>query len=193
MDCQCDKVIPSPSSAGFEQMRGFMKLTDILPVEQWIELENDIFKKSGLNPTIYDTEGVSITRTNTFPNALCPEIKAIPKGQTFICSSAHQNIAGEAEGSREPVVDACDAGLLKIVVPIYVGDTFLGAAGGCGLLPEDGEVESFLVGKTIDMDEEKVEELAKTVPVISEDKAHALAVYIKERIDSIVSAYMTSK
>ncbi len=169
-----------------------MKLTDILPVEQWIELENEIHMKSGLNPTIYDTEGVSITRTSTFPNTLCPEIKSIPKGQTFICSSAHQNIAGDAEERREPVVDACDAGLTKIVVPIYVGDTFLGAAGGCGLLPEDGEVESFLVSKTLDMDEGKIEELAKSVPVISNDKAQNVAVFMKERIKAIVAAYLSS-
>lgn len=170
-----------------------MKLTDILPVEQWIELEQEIHAKSGLNPTIYDTEGVSITRTSTFPNSLCPEIKAIPKGQTFICSAAHQNIAGEAEESREPVVDACDAGLVKIVVPIYVGDTFVGAAGGCGLLPEDGEVESFLIGKTLDMDDERVEELAQSVPTISDQKAKDVADFIKGRIDSIISAYMTSQ
>ena len=169
-----------------------MKLTDILPVEQWIELENDIYARSGLNPTIYDTEGVSITRTNTFPNALCPEIKAIAKGQTFICSAAHQNIAGEAEQTREPVVDACDAGLLKIVVPIYVGDTFVGAAGGCGLLPEDGEVESFLVGKTLDMEDERIEELAQSIPVLSDEKAQAIADYIKQRIDAIVADYMTA-
>lgn len=170
-----------------------MKLTDILPVEQWIELEKEIHAKSGLNPTIYDTEGVSITRTSTFPNSLCPEIKSIPKGQTFICSAAHQNIAGEAEESREPVVDACDAGLVKIVVPIYVGDTFVGAAGGCGLLPEDGEVESFLIGKTLDMDDERVEELAQSVPTISDQKAKDVADFIKGRIDSIISAYMTSQ
>jgi ligand-binding sensor protein len=170
-----------------------MKLTDILPVEQWIELEKEIHAKSGLNPTIYDTEGVSITRTSTFPNPLCPEIKAIPKGQTFICSAAHQNIAGEAEESREPVVDACDAGLVKIVVPIYVGDTFVGAAGGCGLLPEEGEVESFLIGKTLDMDDERVEELAQNVPTISDEKAQDVADFIKSRIDSIVSEYMTSQ
>ena len=169
-----------------------MKLTDILPVEQWIELEHEIHEKSGLNPTIYDSEGVSITRTSTFPNALCPEIKAVPKGQTFICSAAHQNIAGDAEESREPVVDACDAGLTKIVAPIYVGDTFLGAVGGCGLLPEDGEVESFLVGKTLDMDEEKIEELAKSVPVISDETAQAVAAFMKERIDAIVAAYLSS-
>jgi len=170
-----------------------MKLTDILPVEQWIELEQEIHAKSGLNPTIYDTEGVSITRTSTFPNSLCPEIKSIPKGQTFICSAAHQNIAGEAEESRGPVVDACDAGLVKIVVPIYVGDTFVGAAGGCGLLPEDGEVESFLIGKTLDMDDERVEELAQSVPTISDEKAKDVADFIKGRIDSIISTYMTSQ
>jgi ligand-binding sensor protein len=166
-----------------------MTLTDLLPVDKWIELEQEIFNKSGLNPTIYDTEGVSITRTTTWPNALCPEIKGIPKGQTFICSAAHQNIAAEAESSREPVVDACDSGLLKIVVPIFVGDTFLGAAGGCGLLLEDEEVETFLVSKTLDMDEEKIEELAKDIPVISEENAQELARFIKKRIDAIVTAY----
>ncbi|MBU1171954.1 MAG: PocR ligand-binding domain-containing protein [Proteobacteria bacterium] len=166
-----------------------MKLTDILPIEKWIELEQQIHEQSGLNPTIYDTKGVSITRTTTWPNALCPEIKAIPKGQTFICSSAHQNIAGDAESSREPVVEACDAGLVKIVVPIFLGDTFLGAAGGCGLLMDGEEVESFLVSKTLDMDEDKIEELAKSIPVLSEEKAWDVARFIKNRIDAIVTAY----
>lgn len=166
-----------------------MNLTDLLPVEQWIKLEHDIHEQSGLNPTIYDTEGVSITRTTTWPNALCPEIKAIPKGQTFICSSAHQNIAADAQESREPVVDACDAGLIKIVVPIFVGDTFVGAAGGCGLLMDGEEVETFLVSKTLDMDETKIEELAKSVPVLSEEKAWDVARFIKRRIDDIVAAH----
>ncbi|MEW6518318.1 MAG: PocR ligand-binding domain-containing protein [Thermodesulfobacteriota bacterium] len=167
-----------------------MKLTDILSVEQWIELEKDIHKKSGLNPTIYDTRGVSITRTATWPNRLCPEIKAIAKGQTFICSTAHQNIAGAAQGSRKPVVDACDAGLLKIVVPIYINDTFAGAAGGCGLLLEGGEVESFYVSKTLGVDEEKITELAQSVPVLSAEKAWNVADFIKERLDAIVADYL---
>lgn len=167
-----------------------MKLTDILSVEQWIELERDIHKKSGLNPTVYDTRGVSITRTTTWPNSLCPEIKAIPKGQTFICSTAHQNIAGEAQSSRKPVVDACDAGLVKIVVPIYVHDTFVGAAGGCGLLLEGGAVEGFYVGKTLGVEEEKIEELAQSVPVMSAEKAWSVANFIKERLDSIVDDYL---
>lgn len=166
-----------------------MKLTDIQSVEKWMELEQQIFEKSGLNPTVYDTEGVSITQTTTWVNNLCPEIKAIPKGQTFICSAAHQNIAAEAEETKEAVVDECDAGLLKIVVPIYVGDEFVGAAGGCGLILDDSEVESFLVKKTIEMDEEKVESLAEGIAGVTEEKAHEVAAFIKEKIDTIVSDY----
>ncbi len=166
-----------------------MKLIDIQPVEKWIELEQDIFNTSGLNPTIYDTKGVSITQTTTWVNKLCPEIKAIPKGQTFICSAAHQNIASEAEETKEPVIDECDAGLLKIVVPIYYDGLFIGAAGGCGLILEDSEVESFLVNKTIEMDEEMVENLAEGINVVSEEKAMEVASFIKERIDRIISAF----
>lgn len=170
-----------------------MKLTDILPVEKWIELEKEIHDKSGLNPTVYDTEGVSITQTSTWPNALCPEIKAISKGQTFICSAAHQNIAGEAEGTRQPVIDECDAGLLKIVVPIFLDDTFIGAAGGCGLILEDSEVEAFLVSKTTDIDEEHVESLSEGIEVVSEEKAEAIAEFIKQRIDAIITTYKNNK
>lgn len=166
-----------------------MQLTDILPVEKWIELEQEIHNKFGLNPTVYDTEGVSITRTTTWPNNLCPAIKAVPKGQTFICSAAHQNIAAEAEETREPVVDMCDCGLIKIVVPIYVDGTFIGAAGGCGLLMEDEEVETFLVSKTIDMDEEEVEALCEGIPVVSEDTAQEAAKLIKDRVEAILAHF----
>jgi ligand-binding sensor protein len=167
-----------------------MKLTDILPVDQWIALENDIHDISGLSPKIYNTEGVSITGTNRWTNDLCPEIKAVSKGQTFICSASHTGLASEAEETREAVVECCDAGLLKIVVPIFVGDTFVGAAGGCGLVLEDGEVETFFVGKTIDMDEEKVENLARSVPVITEEKAREVASYIEGRLAAIVAEYL---
>lgn len=166
-----------------------MKLTDIMSVEKWIEVEKEIFEKSGLNPTIYDTEGVSITQTSTWVNKLCPEIKAIDKGQTFICSAAHQNIAGEAEQSKEPVIDECDAGLLKIVVPIFVDDKFIGAAGGCGLMLDESEVEDYLVNMTTGMEEEKIGELAKSVKVTSQEKAEEVAAFIKKRIDEIIEDY----
>lgn len=166
-----------------------MKLTDIMPINDWIELEKEIFEKSGLNPTIYDTEGVSITQTTTWVNKLCPEIKGIAKGQTFICSAAHQNIAGIAEQTKEASIDECDAGLLKIVVPIYVDDKFLGAAGGCGLMLDDSEVEEYLVNMTTGIEEEKIAELSKSVNPITQEKAEDVADFIKEKLASIIEKY----
>ncbi|MCP3924270.1 MAG: histidine kinase [Desulfobacterales bacterium] len=166
-----------------------MKLTDIMSVEEWIKIEKEIHEKSGLNPTIYDTEGVSITQTSTWVNKLCPEIKGVPKGQTFICSAAHQNIASMAEQTKEPVIEECDAGLLKIVVPIYVDDTFIGAAGGCGLMLDDSEVEEYLVNMTAGIDESIIEEKAKTVKTISQEEAEEVAVFIMKRITEIVDIH----
>jgi ligand-binding sensor protein len=166
-----------------------MKLTDIMPVSDWIEFEKEIFEKSGLNPTIYDTKGVSITQTTTWVNKLCPEIKGVAKGQTFICSAAHQNIAGIAEKTKEPTIDECDAGLLKIVVPIYVDDEFIGAAGGCGLMLDDSEVEEYLVNMTTGIKEEKIAEISKSVNVISQEKAEEIADFIKEKLATIIERF----
>ena len=67
-------------------------------------------------------------------------------------------------------MEECDAGLVKIVIPIFIKDTFLGAVGACGLLMQDGEVDAFLVNKMTDIDEEKVESLSEGIGSISSDK-----------------------
>ena len=38
-----------------------MKLVDIMPIEKWIEIEQEINRQSGLNAALYDVEGVRIT------------------------------------------------------------------------------------------------------------------------------------
>jgi len=66
----------------------------------------------------------------------------------------YQNIALQARKTKKPVIGECDAGLLKLTVPIFVGDEFLGVGGGCGLLTDDSEVETYLISMTIGVDEE---------------------------------------
>jgi ligand-binding sensor protein len=166
-----------------------MKLVDLCPKETWAELERDIHARSGLNPSVYNPEGIRINANPQFPNRLCPEIKAIPKGQSFICATAHMNIANEARQLRRAVIEECDAGMLKLVVPIFYKDTYLGAVGGCGQLLEEGEVDAFLVNKITGLEEAEVERLAEGIPSISEQAAQALAAYIKQRIERIVDDY----
>lgn len=166
-----------------------MKLTDILPVEQWIELEKEIHDRSGLYPFIYDADGVNITGTKSH-NVLCREIKASPKGQSLICAPSHQDITHEAISRFKPVIGVCRSGQTKIVVPIVVGVTVVGAAGGCGLIPENSGVEGLFVSKTLGADIKRLEDLSKEIPTISQKKAKDVARYIKERIDGIISIYL---
>lgn len=164
-----------------------MKLTDILPLEKWVELEKEINKRSSLESSVFDTDGMRITGYKVWANNLCPAIKATSKGQTFICSMAHQNVAAQAEKTGKPVVNECDAGLVKIVVPIFYGGSFVGAFGACGLLMGDSEVESFLVHMTTEIDEKKIEELSDGIGTLSESEAESLAQFIRERLEAIVS------
>jgi ligand-binding sensor protein len=166
-----------------------MQLTDLLPIEKWEELENEMNRRSGLDASVFNVDGIRITDNKKWANQFCPVIKANDKGQSFICAVAHQNIATQAMQTRKPVIEECDAGLMKVVAPIFVGDEFLGVAGGCGYIMDDGEMESFLVNKITGIEEEELEKLAESVNRIDRSDVEALAEFIEQEIKKIVSNY----
>jgi len=165
-----------------------VELTDLLPLEKWAELEKEIHARSGLESNVFNTDGIRITDNKVWVNRLCPSIKSTDKGQAFICAVAHMNLANQARDTKSPVIEECDAGLMKIVVPIIVDGTFIGAVGACGLLPAGGEVDSFLVNKITDIEEEKIEALCEDLAVIEINSAEEVAQFIWEKIETIVSA-----
>jgi ligand-binding sensor protein len=168
-----------------------MKLTDLQPLAKWVELEEAIRLRSGMRASIYDIDGIGITGRSRQANDLCREIRATGKGQTYICAVAHQNMAAMAQNGRTPIIEECDAGLLKIVVPIFCGDEFLGAAGGCGLLMEGGEVDDFMINKTTDLPEDQILELAGGVSTMTRAEAEQLAAFIAGEIDRIVKPHQS--
>jgi len=163
-----------------------MKLLDILSVEKWIEFEKEINRISGLNASIFAANGTRITDFLKWANRLCPEVKSNEKGQSFICAAAHQNIAAMAKKTKKPVIEECDAGLVKISVPIFLNTEFLGVAGGCGLLFRDGKVDSFLINKVTGIDVEEIENLSNDIGIITSDKLKSVTEYIEEQIDLII-------
>ncbi len=179
----------SPNKHDLKDMK--MKLTDIAPMKRWLELENDIHARTGLDANVFDPDGYRISQNKNWANRLCPEIKATDKGQSFICAPAHMNIAAQAMRTQQPAIEECDAGLIKLVVPIFVNDEFAGAVGACGFLLDDGEVDSFLVNKMTEIDAEKVERLSEGIQSITTDKAVSLGNAISEKIQQLVSEYNT--
>ncbi len=166
-----------------------MKLIDLAPLDKWIELEKDIHQKSGLDVNVFDTNGYRISEFKNWANRLCPEIKTTDKGQSFICAPAHMNIAVLAMRSQQPVIEECDAGMLKLVVPIFLNDVYVGAFAACGFLIDDGEIDSYLVNRITDISEDIVEKLAEGIPVTTTEKAETHSQYIMEKIARIVADY----
>lgn len=164
-----------------------MKLTDIAPEETWVELEEEINRRSGLDANVFNVEGYRISECKNWANNLCPAIKATDKGQSFICAPAHMNIAAQAMRQRETVIEECDAGLVKMVVPVFVEEEFVGAIGACGFLLDDGEVDTFLVNKMTGIDEEEIERLSEGMPAITSAKAESLSKFVTGEIEKILS------
>ena len=166
-----------------------MELTDLLPIEKWKELEREVTRRSGLDANIFNIDGIRITDYKNWANKLCPAIKATDKGQSYICAVAHMNLAAQAKQTQEGLVEECDAGLVKIIAPIFIKDEFLGAIGACGFLLDGGEVDSFLVNMTTGIDEEEVERLSADIETISIEKARAILSFIEEEISKIIRKF----
>ena len=170
-----------------------MNLTDLLPLEKWVAFEKAMIHRSGLDACVFDIDGIRISKNKQWVNKLCPVIKANPKGQTFICSVAHQNIATMAEKTRKPVIQECDAGLMKAVAPVFVGDKFLGVVGGCGGIFEGVEVESFLISKLTGIDEDEVLKLVQDIPVVSMEEIEEFVEYVRTELDGIVNDFKQNR
>jgi ligand-binding sensor protein len=147
-----------------------MELTDILSKQGWVQFEKALFGRFAVNSTVYDRSGTGVTGKPRWCNRVCPQIKANKDSLAAICSPGNQYFMAQAEKTRKPVIGECDAGLVKIAVPIFVEKAFMGTAGGCGRLPEGGKVETFLIAKTLGLSEAQVIDLCHGLGSITPKK-----------------------
>ncbi len=163
-----------------------MELTDLLSIDAWTALEKRIHSETGLDCNIFNTDGYRITGFKEWVNRICPVIKDSDRGQSYICAVAHMNLAAMADKQKKTIIEECDAGMVKLVVPVLYDNTFLGAFGACGLLMDDGEVDTFMVNRTIGLDETEIERLSNDIPSRSEHALIAIGNEIAREIDRVV-------
>jgi ligand-binding sensor protein len=166
-----------------------MNLTHVAALENWIELEKKINDCTGLNASVFDAAGVRITNFKKWANKLCPVIKSNQKGQNFICALAHQNIAAQAAHTHQPVMERCDAGLMKLVVPVFIDEEFLGVVGGCGCLVDGDKIDTFMIHKTIGINEEELMDLSENIPTMTPEDVNAHIHFIQNEVIQMVKAY----
>ncbi len=166
-----------------------MELTQISPLMHWSQIENSLFDKFNLQGSVFNTNGVRISKIKNWSNPLCPVIKSLEKGQSFICATAHMNLANQSMQSKAPVIEECDAGFLKLVVPIFHNDEYLGVVGGCGLLAEDGEIDIFSINKLAGIDDDLITSLSSDIPTITHSQACSACYYIEDQLEMIFNEF----
>ena len=162
-----------------------MKLTDLMPVEKWVALQEELHERFALNADIMNKDGKRLAG-NTWGNELCRSIRGDAKGFGAICAPSGQMFLHLMQTGKKPFAEECDAGMLRISVPIIHEGELVGAVGGCGLIPEDGEIEEYMVDMSTGMTEEEISALAAEVGVASEDRVQEIFDFIQGKIAEAV-------
>lgn len=150
--------------------------------ETWQALLDETQSALGLPVALVDPENI-ILQTSGERNKLCREIRSDKKALPVICGQSQQFMAKMAQTQKAVVVEICEAGLAKFVVPVYRDDNYLGCVTACGCLLPETEVEAFLIEKTAGIDEQAVNEMAVTVPVIQEERFKQIAENLFDRLN----------
>lgn len=166
-----------------------MEMTDILSKEEWARFEKELYDRFHINCTVYNTSGIGVSGKPNWCNRLCPLIKANKDSLAAICAPGNQNFMAQAKQTHQTVIGECDAGLMKIAVPIFSNGDFLGTAGGCGLLPEGGELETFMIEKTTGLSVAEIEGLCEGMGSMTENQASEMAAFIEERITEFMEKH----
>ena len=166
-----------------------MILTDIAPVAAWASLEKSIHDRFSVNAAVFDANGIRVTDFMNWANPLCPAIKSSDRGKTYICASAHENLAAGALRCKGPVAEHCDAGMMKVVVPIFKNGDFIGAAGGCGVLLPGGDVDAYYIEKVTEMATDETASLIQDVKTVSRDTLDELSGFIEAYVRVILNGH----
>jgi ligand-binding sensor protein len=131
--------------------------------EQWQQILDSVCQELGMPSAITDKEN-EVLQVSGRRNSLCSKIRSIKEASSFICSQAQQFMAEAAKEKRRPIIDFCDAGMLKLVIPVFCQSDFVGTLTACGAFIGGEELEAFLIEKSTKLNEQEIEALIQQVP-----------------------------
>jgi len=136
---------------------------DIKSEEEWQRILDSLYQELGMPSAITD-KGNTVLKVSGQRNPLCSKIRSIKEASSFICSQAQQYMAESAKETKRPVIDFCDTGMLKLVIPFFRQTEFVGTLTACGASIKGEELEAFFIEKSTELNEAEIEALIQQVP-----------------------------
>ena len=158
-----------------------MTVLDLKSDDEWDAFLRQVAQDFGMAVLLTDEKG-AVLRSHGERFPLCAAVRGHDEAMTFICSQSNTVMLQVARKTMRPVVDLCEAGLFRVVLPIIRDGALIGQIATCGLAPEDEEFEPFLVAQMLGINEEEVTDLFEHTPTVSEEKIEALAADYHRRL-----------
>lgn len=140
---------------------------DIQSEEKWREMLGKLVENTGMDITLTNAEGGHIVAIGD-RNPICNKVRENPDSLKFICSQTAAAMTAELKIELEPMVDYCEAGLLRLAVPLVKDGALIGQITGCGLTDSREEIDPFMLSKQTGAEEGEIEELRKGVVLVEE-------------------------
>jgi len=166
-----------------------MNLSYLMSDEKWVEFGLDFCDHSGMHAFAFDGQGEHIPGKGKWANPFCPVIRGHPDRTERICIKAYSDLAASAKQEGRIMIGTCDAGMLVFGVPVFVGNSYAGLVGGCGLLPPDSKLDVEAVEEATGMDRGLIDRLSESVGGISRYDIETWVRYMEDRIREVVERY----
>ena len=142
---------------------------DLKTEEEWDEILERFARQIEMTTCLTDETGTQ-PRCHGARFPLCAAIRDNQEATTFICSQTNTAMLAVVMKTLKPEIDLCEAGLIRLVVPLVRDGGLVGQIFACGLAPRDEELDPFLVARQLGISEERVLELATSTPSSSEEE-----------------------
>ncbi len=158
-----------------------MNPLDLRSKDEWEKILKRFARDSKMTTCLTDDTGAQLfCAGDRYP--LCAAVREKPGALMSICSQVNTAMLAFIKKSLEPELDFCDAGLMRVVVPIVKDGQLIGQITACGLASENEELDSFLVSKEVGITEDEALELAKAAPFGSDEELEKLCARLFEEL-----------
>src|SRR4030042_5046694 len=151
--------------------KGGIEMTpfDLKPRKNWEKILERFAQEIHMTACISDDRcSQPICRSDRYP--LCAAIRNNKEATTSICSQSNSVMLAEVKKTLKPTIYFCEAGLIRLVVPILFESKLIGQIFACGLSSKKEKADSFLIAKELNISEEKVLALMQSSPFGSEEE-----------------------
>ncbi|MDM8537570.1 PocR ligand-binding domain-containing protein [Desulfobacterales bacterium HSG17] len=146
-----------------------LSVYDLNSRETWQEMLDKMQSALGMPTGLLDLDNI-ILQSSGERNELCREIRNRNEAKPIICGQSQKFMAEMARTQKSVVVEVCEAGMAKLVVPVFRGQNYLGSITACGAVLPETEIETYLVEKTTGIGEDAIAEMADQVLTVQKEQ-----------------------